>query len=184
MNIDDLNIEQLVEIRTKMILEGADTTDINFLIDIKESEYTTSIYEDSGTGGPGAAAASSGVGGGGVAYANGSVAGMGPVVSSQPSVNAGVTTDPAYGQGGGKSGSGDIGVPYNAGGKKVFQKQPVDNLKGSNKRRKNKMLAGLRSVFANRQDWTASQGKPKAGKIMNFDNFSKDNFSKVTRVNQ
>ena len=34
MNIDDLNIEQLVEIRTKMILEGADTTDINFLIDI------------------------------------------------------------------------------------------------------------------------------------------------------
>jgi hypothetical protein len=184
MNLDNLNIEQLVEIRTKMVLEGKDTSDINFLIDIKESEYFNSIFEDSGTGGPGgaAAAASIGTGGGGVAYANGQVAGMGPIVSSQPSSNAGVTLDPAYGKGGGKSGSGDIGVPYNAGGTKVFQKEPVD-MKGSRKRRKNKMLASLKGVFANKQDWTAAQAKP-AGKIMNFDNFAKTKFNKVTKVNQ
>jgi hypothetical protein len=65
---------------------------------------------------------------------------MGSVVSPQPSMFAGVTTEPGYSDGGGKVGSGDISVPYNPGGrKKVFQKISADNRKGTNKRRKNKI---------------------------------------------
>jgi hypothetical protein len=186
MEITNLNIEELVELRTKMILEGKDVSQINFLIDCKESEYLNYLFEDGATGGPSGAAgaASIGMGGGGVAYGNAAIGGMGAVVAAQPSNNAGVTTEPGYSAGGGKTGSGDIGVPYNAGGTKVFQKMPVDNRKGSNKRRKNKILAGLKSVFANRQDFTSGQGKDKPKRVMNFDNFTKDELSKVTRNKQ
>lgn len=182
----NLNIEQLVELRTRMILENKDTFKINQLIDSKESEYISYLFEDSATGGPSGAAgaASIGMGGGGVAYGNAAIGGMGAVVSAQPSNNAGVTTEPGYTAGGGKTGSGDIGVPYNANGTKVFQKVPVDNRKGSSKRRKNKMLAGLKSVFANRQDFTAGQGKDKPKRVMNFDDFAKGEMNKVTKISQ
>lgn len=170
MELNNLNIEELSELRTKMLLEGKDTNHISLLIDCKESEYIFSIMEDD-------------AGGSGVAFANGSISGMGNVVSSQPSSFAGVTSEPGYSAGGGSVGSGDIGVPYNANGKKMFQKV-TDNRHGTNKRRKNKILAGLKSVFANRQDFTAGQGKSKPKKIMNFDSFSKDDMSKVTHVKQ
>jgi hypothetical protein len=98
---------------------------------------------------------------------------------------AGVTTEPGYSAGGGSVGSGDISVPYNPGGrKKVFQKIPVDNRKGTNKRRKNKMIQGLKNIFSQKQDYTAGQGGSKPSKIMNFDKFSKDDLNKVTRVKQ
>ena len=110
---------------------------------------------------------------------------MGSVVSPQPSMFAGVTTEPGYSSGGGKEGSGDVSVPYNPGGrKKVFQKIAVDNRKGSNKRRKNKMIQGLKNIFSQKQDYTSGQGKSKSGKIMNFDSFSKDDLNKVTKVKQ
>ena len=181
MKIEKLNIEQLAELRTSMLLENKDVSDINFLIDIKESEYLNTLFED-GPGGA-AAAASTGIGGGGVAYSNAATGGIGGVVAAQPSNNTGVTTEPGYTAGGGKTGT-DISIPYNAGGTKMFQKAPVDNRRGTNKRRKNKVLAGLKSVFANRQDFTAGQGKDKPKRVMNFDSFSKDELSKVTKVKQ
>ena len=76
-------------------------------------------------------------------------------------------------------------MPYNPGGrKKVFQKIPADNRKGSNKRRKNKLIQGLKNIFSQRQDYTSGQGAAKPSKIMNFDNFSKDDLNKVTKVKQ
>ena len=171
MELNNLNIEELSELRTKLLLEGKDTNHISLLIDCKESEYIFSILEDD-------------TGGSGVALANGSISGMGAVVSPQPSSFAGVTSEPGYSAGGGSAGSGDIGVPFNANGKGVFQKVKVDNRHGSSKRRKNKLLAGLKSVFANRQDFTAGQGKDKPKKIMSFDSFSKNDFNKVTHVKQ
>lgn len=186
--MNNMNMEELVQLRTKMILEGRDVTDINFLIDSKEEEYLDHIFEGtSGTGGPSGAAgsATTGMGGGGVAYGTAAVSGMGAVISPQPSSNAGQTISPGYEQGGGKTGSGDIGVPYNTGGTKVFQKVPVDNRRGNSKRRKNKMLAGLKGMFAKRQDFTAGQGEqPKSPKIMNFQNFKKDDLMKIKKVSQ
>ena len=186
MNIQDLNLEQLIELRGKLVREGKDSSRVSFLIDCKESEYVFSILEDvSGTGGPSGALGAStiGIGGGGVAYGNASISGMGQSVSAQPSSNAGVTIDTGYTAGGGKSGT-DISVPYNTGGTKVFQKVPVDNRKGSNKRRKNKMLAQLKGALLNRQDFTKGQGEARPKKVMNFDSFSKDDLNKVTKVNQ
>ncbi len=186
MNIKNLNLEELIELRGQLVREGKDSSEISFLIDCKESEYVFSLFEDvSGTGGPSGAIGSStiGIGGGGVAYSNAAIGGMGSVTAAQPSNNTGVTTDPGYSTVGGKTGT-DIGVPYNAGGTKMFQKVPVDNRKGSNKRRKNKVLAGLKSIFANRQDFMAGQGKDRPSKLMNFDSFSKGDLNKVTKVNQ
>ena len=187
MNLTKLNIEELVELRTKMILENQDTSDINILITEKEHEYLYSIFEDtSGTGGPAGAAgaASIGIGGGGVAYSNAAIGGMGAVVAAQPSNNTGVTTEPGYSAGGGTTGSGDVSMPYNAGGTKMFQKVPVDNRKGNNKRRKNKILAQLKSAVMSRQDFTKGQGESKPKKLMNFDSFSKDELNKVTHNKQ
>lgn len=187
MNISNLNLEELIELRANFLREGIDTKNISLMIDCKEAEYVIGIKEDvSGTGGPGGAAgaASIGIGGGGVAYGNAAIGGMGAVVSAQPSNNTGVTTEPGYTMGGGKSGSGDIGVPYNTGGNKVFQKIKVDNRKGTNRRRKNKVLAGLKSALMSRKDFMAGQGEAKPKKLMSFDTFSKDELEKVTRVKQ
>ena len=187
MFLKNLSILELFELRSKMLLEGKDTSKISDLILEKETQYLNYINEDTATGGPAgsAGAATVGYGGNGVGYSNATTAGMGSVVSPQPSMFAGVTTEPGYSAGGGKEGSGDISVPYNPGGrKKMFQKIPVDNRKGTNKRRKNKMIQGLKNIFSQKQDYTAGQGKSKPGKIMNFDSFSKDDLNKVTKVKQ
>jgi len=187
MFFKNLSILELFELRSKMLLEGKDTSDISDLILERETQYLNYINEDTATGGPSGAAgaATVGYGGNGVGYANASIGGMGSVVSPQPSMFAGVTTEPGYSSGGGKEGSGDVSVPYNPGGrKKVFQKIAVDNRKGSNKRRKNKMIQGLKNIFSQKQDYTSGQGKSKSGKIMNFDSFSKDDLNKVTKVKQ
>jgi hypothetical protein len=187
MFLKNLSIEELFELRGEMILEGKNTSKISDLILEKESQYLNYINEDTATGGPSGAAgaATVGYGGNGVGYANATTAGMGAVVSPQPSMFAGVTTEPGYSAGGGSVGSGDISVPYNPGGrKKVFQKIAVDNRKGTNKRRKNKMIQGLKNIFSQKQDYTAGQGNSKPSKIMNFDNFSKDDLNEVTRVKQ
>lgn len=182
MKLANLNLTELYKIRDQFIFESQDTDEIDYLIFEKELEY---LSEDtSGTGGPSGAVSGSGVSGSGVAYANASIGGMGAVVSPQPSMFAGVTNEPGYTDGGGKVGSGDISVPYNPGGrKKVFQKLSgfSDNRKGSNKRRKGKMIQGLKNIFSNKQDYTAGQS---SGKIMNFDKFAKTDLNKVTRVKQ
>lgn len=185
MNIYDLSLENLFEMRSNFLKQGLDYDELNELILEKEREYIDTLLED-GPGGA-AAAASIGIGGGGVAYSNAAIGGMGPVSSPQPSIFAGSTTGQAYISGGGKDGSGDVSVPYNPGGrKKVFQKlnAPLGDRRGSNKRRKNKIIKNLKNIFANKQDFTANQGGVKKSNIMDFDKFSKDQFSKVTKVDQ
>ena len=132
----------------------------------------------SATGGPGGAVSGSSVGmsGIGVPYANAAYGGMGNVVSAQPGQSPGTF---------GSDGSGDVAVPYNAGGKKVFQKVPVDNRKGNRRRRNNKLLAGLKGAFANRQDFTANQGgAPRQKKVMSFDDFQVDKTNTITKITQ
>jgi hypothetical protein len=183
MKYSNLNLDELYHLRSQMFINNQDTSELNFLIDCGESEYYLSLFEDtSATGGP-AGSAGAVVGGGGVAYGNAAFGGMGAVTPAQPSNNAGVTSDPAYTAGGAKIGSGDTSVPYNAGPNKAFQKIPVDNRKGNNKRRKNKMLNNLKSIVS-RQDFTAGQGSDKPKRLMSFDSFSKDELNKVTKVKQ
>jgi hypothetical protein len=185
MNVNNLSLEELFDLRGKMMVEGLNVELLSQIIVEKEKIYIDSILED-GPGGA-SAAASTGIGAGGVGYATATIGGMGPVSSPQPSVYAGSTTEPAFSLGGGKIGSGDIGVPYNPGGrKKTFQKiaAPLSDRRGSNKRRKNKILRGLKDIFANRQDFTANQGGIKKSKVMDFDKFSKDQFTQVTKVKQ
>lgn len=184
----NLSLGQLFKMRGQLIIEGKDITRISEEILKRESEYLEYLNEDSGTGGPSGAvnAGSVGYGGAGVAYSNASMSGSGAIVSAQPSNFAGVTTEPGYSAGGGTVGSGDISVPYNPGGrKKVFQKLAANSdRKGSNKRRKNKIIQGLKNIFSQKQDYTASQGKSRPSKIMNFNNFSKEELNKVTKVKE
>ena len=186
MEISRMNLLELSTLREKLIKEGLDYEPITELIHQKEREYINYILED-GPGGA-AAAASIGVGSGGVAYSNVTIGGAGPVISAQPSQFAGATTEPAFSAGGGKSGSGDISIPYNPGGrKKVFQKisTKLDNRKGTNKRRRNKMIQGLKNIFAKKQDWTYGQSQVKQpSKILNFDSFEKEKINKVTKVDK
>jgi hypothetical protein len=186
MKIYQKSLLELCELRQQFILEGLDVEKINELILEKEIDYTNSILED-GPGGA-AAAASIGVGGGGVGYANASIGGMGDVVSSQPSQFAGATLEPNFSAGGGRVGSGDISVAYNPGGrKKTFQKlqAPMDSRRGSSKRRRGKLLQGLKNLSANKQDFTAKQGEVKSRQpLMSFDKFSKDKINQVTKVSQ
>lgn len=188
MEISNMTLSELCLLREKLIKDGLDFELITELILNKEQEYIDYLLED-GPGGA-AAAASIGVGGGGVAYANATIGGAGPVISSQPSSFVGATTEPAYSAGGGKNGSGDLGninVAYNPGGrKKVFQKisAPMDNMRGTNKRRRNKMIRGLKNIFANKQDWTHGQSEVKGCKIASFDNFQKEKINKVTKVDK
>jgi hypothetical protein len=178
-------LEKLFKKRSELLLKGDDITEISEMISIKEQEYLDYINEDTATGGPSGAVSSAnvGYGGGGVAYSNTSIGGMGPVVAPQASTNVGVTTEPGYSSGGGVVGSGDISMPYNPGGrKKVFQKIPSDNRKGDSKRRRNKMIQGLKNIFSMKQDYTAGQSQVKKPKIMNFDSFAKDDLMKAKKV--
>jgi hypothetical protein len=185
MNISEMSLEDLCEFRGHLITEGLDIDLVTSFILEKEEKYTNSILED-GPGGA-AAAASIGIGGGGVGYANATIGGMGNVSPAQPSIYAGSTSGSAFSDGGGTVGSGDISIPYNPGGrKKTFQKiaAPLSDRKGTNKRRKNKILMGLKNVFANKQDFTSNQGGVKKKNVMNFSQFDKENLSKVTKVKQ
>lgn len=182
MKLKDLDLYQLYELKSTLQNSNKIYDFVDDLIFDKEIE----IFEEdtSGTGGPSGAVIGGAVGSSGVAYANASIGGMGSVTAPQPSMFAGVTTEPGYTDGGGKVGSGDVSVPYNPGGrKKVFQKiaAKLDTRKGTNKRRKNKLTQGLKNIFSNKQDFTAGQS---SGKIMNFDKFSKDQINKVTKVKQ
>ena len=185
MKLNQLNIEELVEMRTKMILENQSTREINILIDKKEREYADSILEDA-TGGPGGA--SNGGGNcfsGGVAYGNGGVGGMGSVVAAQPSTYAGSTIGSDWSDHGGTTGSGDISNPMlGPGGKTLWQKAEMGSNHGSRtgkKSRKKRMsMKTLKDTFAKRQDFTVgSSDKPK--RVMNFDDFQKDNLNKIKR---
>lgn len=184
MRYDNFSTQELYALRNNLVLNNQDTSELNFLIDCRESEYYFSIMEDtSATGGPAGSVGAS-VGGGGVAYANAAYGGAGAVTSAQPSIHAGATLDPSFSAGGGKEGSGDVGFPYNAAPKGVFQKVKVDNRKGNSKRRSGKLIAGFKQAIANKQDFTAGQGQAKPKRLLSFDTFSKEELNKVTRVSQ
>jgi hypothetical protein len=146
------------------------------------------LEDTSATGGPAGSVGSSsvGYGGSGVSLANATIPGMGPVQSSTPSHFPGALTGVNWISGGGKSGSGDISVPYNpSGANRVFQKIPSfsKNKKNSDpnvitkkSRTKGIDMKGLRDQLKN---------KKSSGKIMNFNDFEKkDITTKVTKVKE
>jgi hypothetical protein len=185
MKANGNNLQELLDLRQTMILEGKmnGIDHINRLIHKLELK---SFFEDtSATGGPSGAVTGSTVGGGGVAYSNAGIGGMGAVVAPQPSIFAGSTGGGAFQAGGGSSGSGDIAFPFPAlGGKKMYQKAPVpDREHGSKvgkKRRKDQTnLKKLKSLF--NRDLNKDLKKP--GKVMSFEEYEKDLLNRVTKSN-
>lgn len=106
--------------------------------------------------------------------------GMGAVVSAQPSSLPGSTMSPDA-----TCGSGDIGVPFNAGGgAKMMQKIPAMGFNhgartGKKSRTKKLDLKQLRSNFKAKKDYTKSGEK----KVMSFDDFAKSDVNKVKKIN-
>lgn len=189
MKLNQLSIEELVELRTQMVLEKKSTTQINRVIDEKEREYVKLLLEDtSATGGPAGAVSGGEVSSGGVAFGNAAIAGMGNVVAAQPSSLPGATIDSAWSDHGGTVGSGDVSFPFPAGGKNVYQKiaggMGKDHGPRTGKKSRNKKLSlkQLKDVLGNRQDYTVGSEKPK--KVMNFDDFQKKDLSKVKRLKE
>ena len=111
------------------------------------------------------------------------VGGMGAVVSSQPSSLSGTTINPSYSDGGGTIGS-DISIPYNASSRnKIFQKLKSPGFnhgsRDAKKERRKKSLKYLKNIFSKKQDYTSGQDKP--GKVMNYNNFAKDDMMTIKK---
>lgn len=116
------------------------------------------------------------------------VGGMGAVVSANPSSFAGSTIGTSWSSGGGTVGSGDVSVPYNAGGQRVVQKIPAPMGKehgaktGKKSRVKKLDMKALKDIFAKRQDYTAGEGNAdRPSKVMSFDAFQKDDINTVKK---
>lgn len=177
------NLQELLDLRQKMILEGRleGMDSLNRII--HKLELRSFLEDTSGTGGPSGAVTGSAVGGGGVAYSNAGIGGMGAVVAPQPSIFAGSTGGNAYKAGGGSDGSGDITFPFPAlGGKKMYQKAPVpDREHGSKVKKKSRRgaenLKKLKSLF--NRDLNKEFKKP--GKVMSFEEYEKDLMNRVTK---
>ncbi len=120
---------------------------------------------------------------------NAAVSGMGNISSSQPSTNPGALNGNPFTSGGGVSGSGDISVPYNAGtGKKIFQNIPAFGRNhgskiGKKPRNKKINLKELKSRMSIKQD-DDTTNEPRKPKVMNFDDFNKNNINKVTKLKE
>ena len=179
------NLQELLDLRQEMILEGKveGMESLNRIIHRLELK---SFFEDTAaTGGPSGAVTGSSVGGGGVAYSNAGIGGMGAVVAPQPSIFAGSTGGNAYKAGGGSDGSGDIAFPFPAlGGKKMYQKAPAPNREhgskiGKKTRKGSENLKKLKSLF--NRDLNKDFKKP--GKVMSFEDYEKSLINKVTKSN-
>jgi hypothetical protein len=116
------------------------------------------------------------------------VGGMGAVVSANPSSFAGSTIGTSWSSGGGTIGSGDVGVPYNAGGKGAQMKVPIPMGKehgaktGKKSRVKKLDMKALKDIFAKRQDYTSGEGNvDRPSKVMSFDAFQKDSINTVKK---
>ena len=116
------------------------------------------------------------------------VGGMGAVVSANPSSLAGATIGTSWSSHGGTVGSGDVGVPFNAGGKGAQMKVPVPMGKGhgaqtGKKSRVKKLdMKALKDIFAKRQDYTSGEGNvDRPSKVMSFDSFQKDAINTVKK---
>ena len=138
-------------------------------------DFIDFINEDtSAVGGP--SCGSGDGGGGGEAYGNASSMGMGAVVSAQPSSFAGSTQGPAWSNGGGTIGSGDVN---SNGRKKPYTKIPAKY----NNKLKNKNHGSTRGKKIRPVGFDIKQLAPKkAGKVLNFDDFQKKNTEIITKV--
>jgi hypothetical protein len=147
-------------------------------MDHLENFLNFNLIEESGTSATGGAS----IGGSG-----------GAVVSAQPSGLAGATIGTNWASGGGTEGSGDASIPYNpSGSNRVFQKEPLAMGKdhgprtGKKSRVKKIDLKSLKDVFAKRQDFTDGESEREggikgAGKVMNFNNFLKNDFNTIKK---
>jgi len=191
IELNERNLIDLYNLRRRYIKEGYHSDLINE-IDSVIKEKESILLEDGGmtsaTGGlsVGAGACSVGI----------SSPGMGPVSSSQPSAFAGSTIGADYTMGGGHAGSGDIGVPLNMGPNGVYTKIPGKMIgrtkdhggKSAPRNRRNKKmdLKALKNIFAKRPKYgegssSSSSDGSKSSRVMNFDNFAKSQFTKVTK---
>ena len=171
-----LSLHQLYFLKEKMENENLSSEEGYLKLCEKISIRETLLEEDtSATGGP-----------------SGSVGGMGAVVNAQPSGLAGATIGTNWASGGGTVGSGDISVPYNpSGANRMQQKIPVMGSNhgprtGKKSREKKLDLKALKSVFAKRQDFTSGEGEREqgikgAGKVMNFNNFLKNDLTTIKK---
>lgn len=172
--MESFSLVELYGIRKRLIKEGYDDNDLLELVTETIKNKEKSLLEDtSATGGP-------------------SVGGMGAVVSAQPSGLAGSTIGTNWASGGGTVGSGDVSTPYNpSGSNRVFQKEPLAMGKdhgprtGKKSRVKKLDMKALKDIFAKRQDFTAGEGEreqeTKGGKVMNFNNFLKNDFNAIKK---
>ena len=188
MKLSELNIEELVELRTNMLLEKRSVKELNNLIKEKEIEYSKYLVEDSATGGPAGAVTGGSVGSFGVAMANAGIAGMGAVVSPQASSMPGATTGTNWSNFGGTEGSGDLATPFPVGGRnQMYQKLEMGKNHGSRTGKKSRVkkmnLKSLKDIFAKKQDYTKGSEKP-AKRVMSFDDFQKGEINKITKVKQ
>lgn len=172
--IENLTIKELFKLRSNMIKEGKSITEINYIIEKKEREYTKNLFEDTcATGSPSGA-----VSGGDV----GSI-GMGAVTSAQPSSLAGATFGGDWSGHGGTIGSGDIGARGPA-----FQ-QPEMGMShgprtGKKSRKKRMSMKTLKNIFSKKQDYTTQTTTARTKKVMSFDDFDKQNINRVTKIKE
>jgi hypothetical protein len=185
----NFSLKELYRIYQKKILENSSDSELDSIINLIEEKESKLNENTSATGGPSGAAGSSsiGVGSSGVALSNATTAGMGGVVSPQPSAFPGALNGTDWINGGGKSGSGDVSVPYNPSGKnRVFQKVPMGKAHGSRTGKKSRVkgidLKNLSNILKNKNKSTDM--KPREKKVLNFDDFQKDKFSQVTKVKE
>jgi len=178
----NLKLEELYDYYEKLISENYSEKDIEWVNQMIVDEESKILENTSATGGPSSGGSS--VGSIGTSLSNSTTAGMGGVVSPQPSAFPGALNGTDWISGGGKSGSGDIGVPYNPSGKnRVFQKISAPMSKshgaytGKKSRKKRLDMKTLQNIF--------KKGKEQTGKkVMNFNDFEKSSLDKVTKVKE
>ncbi len=162
-----MNLQQLYLIKESMEKENLNESSHYQKVCEKIDKLQNLLEDTSATGGP-------------------SVGGMGAVVNSQPSGLAGATIGPNWATTGGRTGSGDVSVPYNpSGSNRVFQQMPMGKdhgpRTGKKSRTKKLDLKALKDVFAKRQDFTSGQSKSGEKKVMNFNDFKKDDINKIKK---
>lgn len=150
--MENLSLIELYQIKKRLIKESLDSTILDEVIEaIKLIE--NKIYED-----------------------------VDSISSGQPSGLAGETIGLSWASGGGTTGSGDISVPYNPGGaNRMHQKLEMGKNHGARTGKKSRDkkidIKALRSALAKRKDFKPSGER----KVMNFDNFQKDQMNIIKR---
>jgi hypothetical protein len=167
--MENMTIMEMIELKYQLIEEGKNHGDFyNQLIEnINMLKYEYLFEETSATGGPAST-------------------GMGAVVSAQPSGLAGATIGVDWASGGGTSGSGDIGVPYNpSGANRVFQKIPAPQMgknhgarTGKKSRVKKLDMKALRNFS---RDFEPNQKDGSRQKVLNFNDFLKNDFNTIKK---